>query len=288
MRFYRAHLSGIQNIEFTLESCEKNDFAGLIYDIFGNYNFDTKYLRVTFSDRIRQSRYLRRVKTVRSVANRLIRRYPLAKEDIERIVNDYPIQPDFDVQHSSRAIERMISPLAEVIEYHYREQKRGRRDYESYLRELRRMFEGVTMKDIDSRLAGEYWPRRNEIILYVNVICDMNNYGRTLEQAYKEVFMHELFHAYHHYTGSNARNGFYSEVESRNDYTANVVKESLASRFEWLYCDRNHIFNRISDCWNAFKVADYPYSGAKYIYGDAFFKEVFDRSLRDMDDSLMF
>ena len=55
------------------------------------------------------------------------------------------------------------------------------------------------------------------------------------------------------------------EIELRIDYTAKVVKESLAAFFELYYCRNNHIFTDLELDWSTNSVGIYPYSGAKYL-----------------------
>ena len=100
----------------------------------------------------------------------------------------------------------------------------------------------------------------NEIVLYV---LSIEEYARknklSAPEVFEEVFIHELFHAYHY-------NDKDEELLERNDYTSKVVKESLASFFECFYCYVNKISNYklVTDSWKANNVYRYPYSGAKH------------------------
>lgn len=116
-----------------------------------------------------------------------------------------------------------------------------------------------------------------------NVICrDINKLSGKDIQEYEHIFAHELFHAIHYYFGK-------TELAKRLDYTSRVVKESLASYFEYTYCDLKNFYNTkcaLKEDWDEISVVDYPYSGARYFLGDSHFNDILKISTKDMDKAL--
>ena len=70
-------------------------------------------------------------------------------------------------------------------------------------------------------------------------------------------------------------------MSSRGDYTAEVVKESLAAYFESCYDPE---YDR--SAWFINSPANWPYAGARYITDKLFFAEIFLMSLTDLDAAL--
>lgn len=121
---------------------------------------------------------------------------------------------------------------------------------------------------------------KGEIVLYVKNI-EASLESNTLEQAFEEVFIHELFHAYHYRNDD-------TELLCRNDYTKEVVLESLASFFEVEYCKKYNIYNyySIQKSWFMHPLFSYPYSGAKDVHDYSRFVNIFNESLVDADIAL--
>jgi len=148
-----------------------------------------------------------------------------------------------------------------------------------------------------SSVLGKYINDEKKIILYTRNIEIDTIAGCSNEQNFEKVFVHELFHAYHYRPISRD----YDKIEliCRCDYTSKVVKESLASAFEWHYCTKNNILgaDELKQSWDKHSVFSYPYSGAahiiehnyttyEYSMNRARFLDVFYKSITDMDGAL--
>jgi len=124
------------------------------------------------------------------------------------------------------------------------------------------------------------------ITLYYNVI-ELDTFGgKSFLQAMEEVFAHELFHAYHyHLCERNAVRTTPIEIVERKDYTATVVKESLAAYFEAAYCQEYGIPTDVRTEWYI-SPAIYPYAGAAQIkkWGEVI--NAIQNSYTDMDVAL--
>ncbi len=131
-------------------------------------------------------------------------------------------------------------------------------------------------------ILGEYLYSKRQVILYIkNIEKFAHENSITEQQAVEEVFIHELFHFFHY-------NCDKSELTCRYDYTSKIIKESLASYFEWTYCDFYGIksASSIEKSWNRYPVYTYPYAGASNIRDIPMFIEIFNTSLNDMDSAL--
>lgn len=133
-----------------------------------------------------------------------------------------------------------------------------------------------------SLCLGEYRHASRTIVLYTSSIVS-TCCGKTEEQAFEEVFAHELFHAYH-YFDLHHRGGD-EDILFRTDATWRVVLESLASYYENAYCKRYKISTDLWAVWGRNEPAIYPYAGAKYIRDEREFKEIFEASF-DLDAAL--
>ena len=140
----------------------------------------------------------------------------------------------------------------------------------------------------------EYIHKTQEIVLYTKNIEDAaEKNGNSVSREFEKVFAHELFHAYHYDNDKR-------EMINRQDYTSKVVKESLASAFEWFYCDENKIngADRLKSSWYDNRVFYYPYSGARNLLSATGrfsecnclnrrkFSDIYNKSLEDMDDAM--
>ena len=124
------------------------------------------------------------------------------------------------------------------------------------------------------------------ITLYYNVI-ELDTFGgKSFLQAMEEVFAHELFHAYHyHLCEQSAVRSKSIEIVERKDYTATVVKESLAAYFEATYCKRFGIPTDVKTDWST-SPAIYPYAGAAQIKTWGEVNNAIQNSYTDMDVAL--
>ena len=143
-------------------------------------------------------------------------------------------------------------------------------------------------------VLGEYIHKTQEIVLYTKNIEDAaEKNGNSVSREFEKVFAHELFHAYHYANDEG-------ELDNRHDYTSKVVKESLASAFEWFYCEENKIngADRLKSSWYDNRVFYYPYSGARNLLSATGrfsecnylnrrkFSDIYNKSLEDMDDAM--
>ena len=150
--------------------------------------------------------------------------------------------------------------------------------------------------EFEMPVLGEYINEDKKIILYtINIEKSANKCGNIPSREFEKVFIHELFHAYHYLDDKE-------ELVKRRDYTASVVKESLASAFEWFYCVENKIkgADELKSSWDKHSVVFYPYSGAKNLLSETTkrfaswehpldtteFRAIFAYSLDNMDSAL--
>ena len=152
-------------------------------------------------------------------------------------------------------------------------------NYEDINRKINQWFGNIYHK---YNVLGEYIHYQKKIILYTkNIEKYAKDNSIFYDEAFGQVIMHELFHAYH-YKDNN------EELIRRYDYTSEVVKESLASYFEYCWCETFGIktADSIKRSWTKNSVLNYPYSGAYNIYSNLNFKKVYETSLVDMDAAL--
>ena len=183
---------------------------------------------------------------------------------------------------------QLTSPLAEEISAANRDRNET---YESVRAQLEDIFDMVAFKQL---VLGEYIHPQIVVLYTKNIEHTQHapNEKRTLEQIFEEVFAHEMFHAYHYRNEPE-------ELVERMDYTSRIIKESLASAFEWDYCVENEIPNAddLRYEWARYSVMTYPYSGAKHLLQPVprramvcldkpVFCDVFHTSLVDMDRAL--
>jgi len=142
----------------------------------------------------------------------------------------------------------------------------------------------------DGDIDGE-----KKIIIYLDNIIS-SNYD--LASHFFDVFAHEAFHAIHYWLfTSNILNDnptfiLDAGMTKCNDYTANVVFESLATYFElsfdkiWQNEDLKIITDNLRYNLNDDTVINYPYCGALEIRDNEHFYNVLKLSLSNMDCAL--
>ena len=125
----------------------------------------------------------------------------------------------------------------------------------------------------------------SKIRLYLSNIEDVaNRDGYNVYDKLYTVLAHEYLH-YHQYfcLFSNGRHVPSSIINAINTYRPGaIVKESLASYFEYIYgiCKRYYnISNDLKLSWTKHSVDYWPYSGAGYIVNDYHFMAIFYESL---------
>ena len=158
----------------------------------------------------------------------------------------------------------------------------GRIESSLYNQCKEKLNDAIQLKNYSSKYkAGDYSHRYKRITLYYKVIINDTYKGKSRIQAFEEVFIHELFHAYHYAIAEQKR---FKELNRRTDYTSRVVKESLAAYFELEYCKQNGIDTSIKDDWDISPYM-YPYAGAKMINNENI-NNIFSKSCENLDDAL--
>ena len=186
--------------------------------------------------------------------------------------------------NSVTALKNAIPAISEEIAAYYKDETA-----EGVGRKIKGFIDSAV--EIGSKLgayvAGEYNDQSKTIVLYHKVIEKDNFRGKSFEQACEEVFIHELFHAYHSaYCRERNSIGFWnSEIVKRFDYTSTVVKESLAAAFEFRYCAYRKIATDINVDWEN-NPCYYPYSGARYIKEWDVFRKIMALTVDDFDMAL--
>lgn len=214
----------------------------------------------------------------------------LTIEEVKEIIRDTwgkhkEIEEILSRINSSEDYRKLLQELMRTIHRIYRDEDcENPEKLHSLLNEL----------EFEMPVLGEYINNDKKIVLYtINIEIAADKYGNIHSREFEKVFIHELFHAYHYSEDKE-------ELVKRRDYTASVVKESLASTFEWLYCDKNEIkgADDLKSSWDKYPVVFYPYSGArgllfeighftgKYKLDAEKFCNVFDLSLKDFDSAL--
>ena len=133
---------------------------------------------------------------------------------------------------------------------------------------------------------GEYNNDTKTVTLYEKAIrLEAKNKKTSHWSLYEAVFIHELFHAFHYYFATNS-DSCDCDVTERCDYTSTVVKEALASRYEFEYCKKCGIRCNLDETWRKTRPWEFPYSAAQYLKTADFFIQVLEKSAYDMDAAL--
>ena len=206
-------------------------------------------------------------------AKKLVKRLWKTDDHIEDILNQIRTSEDY---HNEQQGSRLADAICSCNPCE---------DFEDVLAKLNRIFSDIVFQ---CNILGEYI-HPSKIILYTKNIEKTSS--KTYAQAFEAVFAHEMFHAYHYQNSP-------CELVCRRDYTSTVIKESLASAFEWFYCTKNKIpgAGDLRSSWKH-SVFSYPYSGAArfvrqdyttldFYLDETFFYDIFDVSLTDMDAPL--
>ncbi len=148
--------------------------------------------------------------------------------------------------------------------------------YPAIIRDIKRIT--VLLNMGTTYTLGEYLESENKIVLYLsNIYNSAKSISVRPELYVVSVFIHELFHAAHY---------FLCNEKSQYDKHSTIIKESLASYFQYKYFDlniddkenRSNLYyadnmkksNKKDICymierdWN-FDMNDYPYAGARYM-----------------------
>ncbi|MBQ1342468.1 MAG: hypothetical protein IIY33_08305 [Erysipelotrichaceae bacterium] len=117
-----------------------------------------------------------------------------------------------------------------------------------------------TSNIIMSIILGEYNPRNDRITLYINAIKSICNGLNNFQEIIDFVLVHEVFHAVHYYILKN-----HPKIRG-NHHCREIVMESLASFYEYEYCNRkgyNWRSKELSRTWHNYSYGDWPYAGAR-------------------------
>lgn len=135
--------------------------------------------------------------------------------------------------------------------------------------------------------TDKYFP---VIILYLENIwdyCEENNFN--YYEMIFTVFAHEYLHL-HHYDCLHKHNSFKLDNAINKYNPGTIVKESLASYFEYSYAlikGYNDIANILIDSWNKNDENYWPYAGAKTIRNYSHFDYIFYESLHSFKNALI-
>ena len=223
-------------------------FSQLLDEIFDKYSmpkwdYYRSNISIEFSDEEKANRY---GSLTIEEAKEIIRDTWGKHEEIEGILSKINSTEDYRnlIQELMRAIYRI----------HRDEDCENPEKLHSLLNEL----------EFEMPVLGEYINNDKKIVLYtINIEKAAKNHENIPSREFEKVFIHELFHAYHYLDDKE-------ELVNRHDYTASVVKESLASAFEWFYCVKNEIkgADDLKSSWDKHSVEFYPYSGAKNLLSE--------------------
>ncbi len=130
---------------------------------------------------------------------------------------------------------------------------------------------------------GEYCYATHEIVLYTKSIESKCEHNTEYLKVFEKTFAHELFHFWHYYLlYLNSKDG---DILNRTDATAKVIIESLASYFEYSYCQCHEIPFDSYAMWFRYEASFFPYAGAKCIGNKEQFYNIFKLS-SDFDAAL--
>ena len=226
----------------------------------GYFSYDIK---LVFSDEIKE--------------NKLLRSFDDAKKELLELCGDDPEAKKVIENAKTRNDLWVLQGILDRL----RDLKQEGNIWEDVLVVL----DGIAEVPPEKRYAaGEYHEGTKTITLYHKVIRMGVTPAKSLSEAFEEVFIHELFHAYHY--AYCRKSGSADEILLRRDYTSSVVKEGLAAFFEKLYCDACGIATTIADDWDRNDPHIYPYAAAKYIADREQMRTILGLTLKDMDGVL--
>ena len=263
---------------FSINELEEETLS--FVDCFANIMgvpFDSSRIVVEFSDEIKKDLMVKKgIISYSDVMWKLIKMYPDAEDRIVEI---------FEHHKKDDNIDGLLGHLADSIVSNYTQEGMDY-SFDDSLRKLRKLFgeHPIPLGARGAIVLGEYVHSDDEprVILYSKAIENSCITGNCMD-TYRQVFVHELFHAYHYQYVAFLKG---NDIFQRNDYTSSIVKESLASYFEKQFCDKENMPNRIAESWDNFDVVDYPYSGARYIDSKDAFYGLIKESVFDMDRAL--
>ena len=241
-----TELDDIKTIR-AVDSCKRN-ISSLVGNRLESYILDK--VRIHFSKELKYAFYTIKKNKVFSWFQR-----PADKENRERI-NDF-----YD-----KGFENWLRELDPEREFHGE-------DLEGELHRVK--YPGVSDRDtngdgngskvIQCPVLGEFISESLTIVLYMDAIRQYSHAcGYNEEMVLNGVFAHEFFHAYHYCACLLDKRHTKQNWNIRTNY-ASIVKESLASWFEFWFFEQNHERRILSDMlhfWYRIDVNDYPYSGA--------------------------
>ena len=115
-------------------------------------------------------------------------------------------------------------------------------------------------KRLISTLLGQYDEKNDIITLYVKAIKNICSGLDNFEEIIDFVLAHEIFHAVHYYLVKN------TPKTKEDERCRMIVKESLASFYEYEYCKKKGYDWRSDELirtWCNYSYGDWPYAGAR-------------------------
>ncbi len=207
------------------------------------------------------------------IKNSILNAYNIDEESVDEAIESfkksgYPVIND--------ATGRLASKIVKQSNYEHDNEDKWREVQEKLIK----LFHNA---GFECNVLGEFNIKNKTIVLYVDSIKEhATNVLISFNQAIEQVFIHELFHAFH-YKDNN------EELLSRSDYTSEVITESLASFFEYIYTNMfidSITASKIEKSWKEYTPYSYPYSGALRFKYNHNFSNIFNISLTNMDNAL--
>lgn len=130
------------------------------------------------------------------------------------------------------------------------------------VRAVKDLITSIRSRSFRSLLLGVYSVEQNKVTLYIKAIEESRG-NRRLEDALRETFAHEVFHAWHSYMLIDRSKW---PVGSK---ASDQIVEGLASYVEYYYCKEclndAAAANKLEASWYAHSVSVWPYSAAAYL-----------------------
>ena len=243
------------------------------HDNLMTYIFDN--IEIEFSDEPKKSPYKKSKYSIEKLKKILLQKWP-------RIVDWANIDRCTSRKELKSVFKEIVDNIADA--------------YGSTKDEVQNFFDAIfnEMGDAEYVCLGEYndgdIDGEKKIIIYLDNIIS-SNYDPV--SHFFDVFAHEAFHAIHYWLFTDSPTFILDAGMTKcNDYTANVVFESLSTYFELSFdkkCqdeDLKIITDNLIYDLNDDTVINYPYCGALEIRDNEHFYNVLKLSLSNMDGAL--
>jgi len=234
--------------------------------LFGiNYDINTlvklQNIKINFSDKQPTEQFGQYSKSnIMETIRSYLQKYPNTSDNIKDVLNRILIY----IEESEDDKNLIIQKLTMLInEYKNNLPKNEIKDLQKILDKFKKM-------KFSSELLGCF-NLNFSITLYVESIFNYAlKHKVSFHNALREVFAHEMFHAYH-----------YLIINDKATWQncSKIIKESFASYFEYLYCNNEGIYVfDLENEWHKNDMNIYPYSGAQYIKDNVFKTRKFSHS----------